>query len=120
MLKKVVFVGTFTAGGLEIGVENGELQILKEGRFPKFLNSVEQITFSGKYASQLKQQVMYVTERAVFHLRENQMILTEIAPSAHLEKDILAHMDFKPIISQELKLMDSRIFSKDKIGLNKL
>lgn len=115
--KRVVFCGTFTAGGLEIKIENGKLTIVQEGRNRKFLDHVEQITFSGEYAKKVKQPVVYVTERAVFKLTAEGMMLTEIAPGIDLEKDVLALMDFKPIISPHLKIMDERIFRDEVMGL---
>ncbi|EGO61814.1 acyl CoA:acetate/3-ketoacid CoA transferase [Acetonema longum] len=117
--KRVVFCGTFTAGGLEVKVENGKLTIVTEGRNKKFLEHVEQITFSGNYAQKVKQPVLYITERAVFELSAEGMVLTEVAPGADLEKDVLALMDFKPIISPKLKTMDERIFKAEKMGLKK-
>jgi propionate CoA-transferase len=108
--KKVVFCGTFTASGLEIKSGAGALSIVKEGKIKKFLNNVEQIAFSGKYAWSVKQKAIYVTERAVFELTQDGLMLTEIAPGVDLEKDILANMEFKPIISRDLKLMPAGIF----------
>lgn len=108
--KKVVFCGAFTAGGLKVDVKDGQLLIVQEGKAKKFLEQVEQITFSGKYAQQIKQPVLYVTERAVFTLEEGQMTIIEIAPGIDLEKDVLALMDFKPRISPDLKRMPSEIF----------
>jgi propionate CoA-transferase len=115
--QKVIFMGTFTAGGLKVGVAAGSLQILQEGRVRKFLERVEHVTFSGRYAVQKKQPVLYITERCVFRLTEAGMTLVEIAPGVDMEKDILAHMDFKPIISDSLKTMDSRIFQPEPMGL---
>jgi len=114
--KRVIFCGTFTAGGLEISVDNGKLTIVKEGRERKFVEHVEQITFSGKYAQETNQNVLYVTERAVFKLTPEGVALIEIAPGVDLEKDILQQMDFKPIIG-EYKLMDERIFRPEKMGI---
>ncbi len=115
--KRVIFCGTFTAGGLEVKVGDGQLTIVKEGRARKFLDHVEQITFSGNYAKKVKQPVLYITERAVFKLTAEGMMLIEIAPGVDLEKDVLALMDFKPIISPNLKLMDERIFKDELMGL---
>jgi len=115
--KKVVYCGTFTAGGLKVEVGNGKLVIIKDGKFNKFINTVEQITFSGEYACSVKQPVLYITERAVFKLTSDGVVLEEIAPGMDLQKDILDHMDFKPIISKDLKLMDERIFSEGVIGI---
>jgi propionate CoA-transferase len=117
--KKVIFCGTFTAGGLKVKVADGKLVIVNEGKAHKFLNKVGQITFSGKYAQEHHQVVQYITERAVFELTEQGVMLTEIAPGVDLEKDVLAHMDFKPILSPNLKKMDARIFQDAIMGLNK-
>jgi propionate CoA-transferase len=117
--KKVVFAGTFTAGGLEVKAENGTLTIVKEGKTKKFLDRVEQIAFSGSYAWKVDQRAVYVTERAVFERCAEGLMLTEIAPGVDLEKDILAHMDFKPIISPDLKLMPAGIFREVWGGLAK-
>ncbi len=108
--KKVVFCGTFTAGGLEVKSGDGTLSIVKEGKIRKFLNKVEQIAFSGKHAWSVKQRAIYVTERAVFELAQDGLMLTEIAPGVDLEKDILANMEFKPMVSPDLKLMPAGIF----------
>ncbi len=115
--KKVIYCGTFTTGGLKLEIGDGKLTILKEGKVDKFLDKVEQITFSGDYALSVGQPVLYVTERAVFELTSNGLELIEIAPGVDLEKDILAHMEFKPIISKELKLMDEGIFKAEPMGL---
>ena len=108
--KKVVYCGTFTAGGLKIGVENGKLVIKQEGKGKKYVKKVEQITFSGAYAASVKQPVLFVTERAVFELLDGQLTLTEIAPGIDLEKDVLAQMEFKPRIAPNLKTMPAGIF----------
>lgn len=115
--KKVVFCGTFTAGSSQVEIKDGKLNIIKEGAYKKFVKSVEQITFSGEYAKGTQQNVLYVTERAVFVLTKEGLMLTEIAPGIDLEKDILQLMDFKPLISPELKTMDSRIFFEKPMGI---
>ena len=115
--KKVVFCGTFTAGGLKVELQHGKLNIVQEGKANKFIKDVEQITFSGDYAVDVEQPVLYITERAVFELNSKGVVLIEIAPGVDLEKDILAHMGFKPIISKNLALMDERIFKEEKMGL---
>jgi propionate CoA-transferase len=117
--KQVFFCGTFTAKGLKTEVVNGELHIIEEGTINKFRETVEHITFSAKQAIKTNQPVMYITERAVFELTQSGVMLTEIAPGIDLEKDILAHMPMKPILSPDLKLMDARIFQDEKMGLKK-
>lgn len=80
---------------------------------------MEQITFAAEYAAQTGQKVMYITERAVFELLDGVLTLTEIAPGIDLEKDVLAQMEFKPAIAEDLKLMDARLFTDEKMGLLK-
>lgn len=116
--KKVVFCGSFTAGGLKVEVSGGELHILQEGKIKKFVSKVEQTTFSGTYAAELGRTIKYVTERAVFELGPKGLILTEIAPGIDLEKHILSQMDFKPLISDNLTVMDLRIFEEKRMGLD--
>ena len=115
--KKVVFVGTFSAGKLEIKVEDGKLKILQEGVAHKFVKEVEHRTYSGRYAIRRKQPALYVTERCVFRLDEEGLELIEIAPGVDLEKDILAQMDFRPIMRKAPRLMDARIFRDQPMGL---
>ena len=117
--KRVFYCGSFTAGGLEIAVADGKLIIKNEGKVKKYLNKVLQITFSGKYAREVRQPVMYITERCVFELQSDGVHLTEVAPGIDIEKDILAHMEFKPIIKGTPKLMDARIFTDKPMGLGK-
>ncbi len=110
--KEVVFCGTFTVGA-DIEIRNGELVIKNEGKMKKFVDEVEQITFSGKFSSSIDQPVYYITERGVFLLEEEGLVLIEIAPGIDLEKDILSQMDFKPEISDELKVMKKELFEKE-------
>jgi propionate CoA-transferase len=114
--KKCIFVGTFTAGGLKISVSDNKLHIEQEGKTKKLVNQVEHMTFGGKYSADQDQYVRYITERCVFALRREGLELIEIAPGIDLEKDILALMDFKPII-KEPRLMDERIFNPEPMGL---
>ncbi|MDD2274956.1 MAG: acyl CoA:acetate/3-ketoacid CoA transferase [Smithellaceae bacterium] len=114
--KKIVFAGTFTAGGTRLAVENGKLKIVQEGSLKKIVREVEQITFSGETARQGEQQVFYVTERCVFRLTREGVELTEIAPGVDLEKDILAQMEFRPVM-KNVRPMDERIFRLPLMGL---
>ncbi|SFG39291.1 acyl CoA:acetate/3-ketoacid CoA transferase [Methylobacterium gossipiicola] len=112
----VVFAGTFTVGGLETVIEDGKLRIVTEGRSQKFLPQVEQITFSGSYAQMRSQPVIYVTERCVFQLTDEGLELIEVAPGIDIERDILPHMGFRPIIRQPA-LMDARLFRDEPMEL---
>jgi propionate CoA-transferase len=108
--RKVVFLGTFTAGGLATEVEDGKLHILSEGDRRKFVREVSHVTFSGALSVERGRDVIYITERAVFRLRASGLELVEIAAGIDVERDVLAHMDFVPAISRELRRMSSEVF----------
>ncbi|PKN66700.1 MAG: acyl CoA:acetate/3-ketoacid CoA transferase [Deltaproteobacteria bacterium HGW-Deltaproteobacteria-15] len=116
--KIMVFCGTFTNGEILVDAKNGKLTILKEGSNKKFRNQVAQVSFSGEFATQKGQQVLFVTERAVLKLENRKMVLTEIAPGIDLQKDILAQMEFTPVIAENLKTMDPAIFKPERMMLN--
>ena len=115
--KEVVFVGTFGAGRLRVATAEGKLKILEEARSRKFVESVEHVTFSGPVAASRGQNVLYVTERCVFALRQEGLELTEVAPGIDVERDVLAQMEFKPIIPRDPILMDERIFREGPMEL---
>ncbi len=114
--KTVLFVGTFTTGGLKITIEEGKLRILKEGKLKKFVGHVEQITFSGKIGSHSGQKILYITERCVFSLKDEKLELMEVAPGIDIEKDILPNMAFEPAINT-VATMDPRIFQPRQMGI---
>jgi propionate CoA-transferase len=117
--KTVVFLGTFTAGGLDLEIKDGKLRINREGSCRKFVEGeVEHVTFSGEYAGKRGQKVLYITERCVFRLARTGVELIEIAPGIDLERDILQYMNFRPIINGPLKPMDERIFRPEPMGLS--
>lgn len=114
--RAVVFAGTFTAGGLEVDIADDGLTIVTEGRARKFVRAVEQITFSGSFALERSQPVIYVTERCVFQLTPGGLELIEVARGIDIEKDILAQMDFEPVINKPVP-MDRRIFIDEPMDL---
>jgi propionate CoA-transferase len=114
--RRLVFAGTFTAGGLKVTIENGKLHIATEGKTRKFVRAVEQITFSGPVAAAKCQPVQYVTERCVFRLTADGLQLIEVAPGIDVERDILAHMGFRPIVN-DVVVMDARIYQARPMGL---
>ncbi|MBM9603697.1 acyl CoA:acetate/3-ketoacid CoA transferase [Desulfopila inferna] len=116
--KTVVYLGTFTAGGLLVQILDGRLHILQEGETKKFIDGiVEHITYNGDYGLKKGQRVLYITERCVFELDEKGMLLKEIAPGVDLQKDILDQMDFEPVIASKLVAMDPRIFLDMPMGM---
>jgi acyl CoA:acetate/3-ketoacid CoA transferase len=105
--KKVVFCGTFDAQGSKVAWADGRLSVVSAGRVRKFVQRVERITFSGEYARRSGQEVWYVTERAVFKLRAEGMELVEIAPGMDVERDVLAYMDFRPLVGEVGRMADA-------------
>ena len=115
--RHIVCSGYFTAGGLKLALADGALRIEQEGRARKFVPQVEQITFSGRRARQLGQQVTFITERCVMRLEAEGITVVEIAPGVNLERDILAQADFPLQVSPDLRLMEARLFRPERMGL---
>ncbi len=115
--RTVIFMGSFTNGGLETEIEDGQLKIIREGRTKKFLKRVEQITYSGIYGIERGQRVLYVTERAVFTLSPEGLELLEIAPGIDLEKDIFEQMEFMPVVKKRPALMETPLFQHGLLNL---
>lgn len=111
-------MGTFTTIDLDEEIKEEQLIIKQEGKKNKFVDKVQQITFSAKQARLSNQEILYITERAVFRLIDEGIELIEIAPGVDLEKDILNHMDFTPVISPNLKQMDKRIFKNIPMNIS--
>ena len=116
--KAMIFCGSFTNGDIELDIKDGKISIVKDGTVKKFRRQVEQVTFSGEFAAEKGQPVLYVTERAVFKLASGRMVLTEIAPGVDLEKDVLAQMEFRPEIAADLTTMDPAIFNPQRMMLS--
>lgn len=115
--KNVVFCGTMTAGGYKAEVRDGKVVILQEGAEKKFLKHINQVTFSGPHAVDIDQNVLYITDRCVFKLTKEGLMLTEIAPGIDLKTQILDMMEFEPIVAKNLKVMDPALFAEQPIGL---
>ena len=108
--RNVVFCGTFDTKGGEIKTGHGKLELIKPGKVCKFVEAVDQITFSGKQALVQGQEVLYVTERAVFSLSKGGLELVEIAPGVEMERDVIDQMEFKPLISESIGTMNPKFF----------
>jgi propionate CoA-transferase len=115
--RQLIFAGTFTSGGLKTAVVDGQLKIVNEGKAQKFVDRVDQITFSGRLAVSNAQPVLYVTERCVFKLVPEGLELTEVAPGIDIERDILALMGFRPLIRAP-QTMDPALFSEALMQLD--
>ena len=103
--RKVVFCGTFEAKGAAYAINNKRISIERYGQVRKLVQAVDQITFSGQQALASGQQVLCVTERAVFELTEVGMLLRELAPGIDLQADVLERMGFAPVVPTEMAKM---------------
>ena len=110
---RLVFCGTFTSDGLEVEVSSGLLTIHREGRIKKFVDQVEQVSFRGEVARRKSQDVLYVTERAVFRLTADGLELIEVAPGIDVQRDVLDQMTFRPVI-RHVGTMSSQTFVTGK------
>jgi len=113
---KIYFAGAFTSGQKNIEITNNKMVIRKDGS-PKFVDSVFKIIFSGPQALKYGKEILYITERAVFRLTRRGIILEEVSPGIDVERDIIAKMEFKPIISSAVKEMDKNLFKVERIGM---
>lgn len=116
--KQLIFVGTFLAPG-RTSVVDGAMVADTDSATAKFVDHVEQVTFSGAYAAQRGQSVLYITDRGVFTLGTDGLELIEIAPGLDVDRDILAHLSFTPKVSDDLAVMDERIFADAPMGLER-
>ncbi len=111
--RKVVFLGTFTAKGAAYRFEDDRLVIEREGTIRKMVAHVGQVSFNGPASRASDQEVLVVTERAVFRLVPEGIELIEIAPGIDLTTQVLDLMDFVPIVSPDLRVMDKELFRQD-------
>jgi propionate CoA-transferase len=118
--RQVCFLMTFTSGGLEVSINDGNLRVIREGSHRKFVDSVDQVTFSGSLARERRQSVLYISERAVFALGPEGLALIEIAPGIDVERDVLAMLPRGVIVSPKLRQMDSRIFRPEAMEISAL
>jgi propionate CoA-transferase len=113
---RINFVGTLTAQGLELEIDGG-VRVVHEGSLRKFVPQVREVTFNGHLARERGQEVRYVTDRAVFALADDGIVLTEIASGIDLERDVLSRMAFRPRVADDLKTIDARVYAKGPMGL---
>ena len=115
--EQVIFCGTLTAGDLDVAVGDGEIEIRSEGTNRKFVEQVEQVTFSGEYAVEIDQPITYVTERAVFELTDSGLVLVEVAPGIDIEKEVLGEMVFDPVVAEDVTEMPQALFEDSPFAL---
>ena len=114
---RINFVGTLTAQGLRLGISDTGVKVEQEGSLHKFVPSVREISFNGHLARERGQQVRYITDRAVFELADDGLVLTELAPGVDLERDVLAQMGFRPRIADDCRTTDERVYAAGAMGL---
>jgi propionate CoA-transferase len=114
---RINFVGTLTARGLELDIDGDGVRIASEGSLGKFVPAVREISFNGRLARERGQEVRYITERAVFALEEDGVVLTEVAPGVDVDRDVLGQMGFRPRVADEVRTMDSRLYAAGPMGL---
>ena len=114
---RIYFAGAFTAGPTKINIQNDQLQIVRDGSISKFVKNVFRVFFSGRQAVKQGHEILYVTERAVFTLTKDGLRLEEVAPGVDLDRDVLAKMDFVPLVNSSLREMDKRLFRQEKMNL---
>ena len=113
---RINFVGTLTAQGLEIDISPDGVRVKKEGTLPKFVERVREVSFNGELARERGQQVRYITDRAVFALEPDGVVLTEVAPGIDVERDVLGQMGFRPRVAEQLKAIDKRVYADGPMG----
>jgi propionate CoA-transferase len=114
---RINFVGTLTAQGLELSIDGDGVRVVNEGTLPKFAPRVREVSFNGRLALERGQQVRYVTDRAVFALEADGLVLIEVAPGIDVERDVLGRMGFRPRIADDLRPMDRRLYATGPMGL---
>lgn len=117
--KHIVFGGTLCAKS-KVKIENGRVTVLEQGTIHKFVNKVNQITFSGKRAAEQGKKVVFITERCVFELRKDGLTLVEIAPGIDMQRDIFDQMDYHPLVAEDLKEMPRELFNEGPMGLKEI
>jgi acyl CoA:acetate/3-ketoacid CoA transferase len=116
--RKLVYCGTLMAGGLDIRMEDGHVRIVQDGRFQKFVEKTQDVTFNGRQGAEQGQEVWYVTERCVFRLTKDGLVLAEVASGVDLERDIRAKVGFPLQVAADCRAMDARIFRTEPMGLD--
>jgi propionate CoA-transferase len=114
---KTYFAGAFMGGETRINILNNNVNIIQDGTVPKFVDKVFKVVFSAKQAIKFRKEILYVTERAVFRLTNEGLVLEEIAPGIELDKDVLSKMQFRPVVKSSVSAMDEKLFREGKMGL---
>lgn len=118
--KNIIFCSTFTGGGLKTSFSEDGIRIEQEGRFQKLVQEVQQISYNGKIALERGQNMLYITERAIFKLTKEGVMLIEVAKGVDIQKDILDQMEFTPLIAEHLAYTSTDFYKDGVCGLRAL
>ncbi|MEO1108147.1 MAG: CoA-transferase [Pseudomonadota bacterium] len=114
--KKIVFSGWFEAGAkIELGSDR--ISVAAPGKFTKMVDQVEHVTFSGRRARELGQDVIYVTERCVIRLTDQGLIATEIMPGINAQQDVVAASEGRVQVAENAILMPTSLFAEGPMGM---
>lgn len=113
---RTYFAGAFTGGQTKIEIVNHQIRIIEDGHVGKFVEKVFKTVFSGHQAIKSEKEILYVTERAVFRLTRQGVVLEEVAPGVDIDRDIISKMSFVPLRGSSIKQMDERLFYDEKMG----
>ena len=94
------------------------MHIDTEGAVKRFVDDVVETTFNAASALERGQEILYITERAVFRLDPDGPTLIEVAAGIDPHADVIAHMEFTPLVADELKTMDPAVFADGVMGLS--
>ncbi|MER2508457.1 MAG: CoA-transferase [Amaricoccus sp.] len=114
--RKIVFAGQFEAGA-ELDISGGRIRVTKPGKFPKMVENVEHVTFSGHRARELGQEVLYVTERCVIRLTDAGLVATEIMPGIEPERDIVKASLGRVSLAPDAKVLPGSLLATGPMGL---
>ena len=113
--KKIVFSGWFEAGA-QIALTPTCLSVVQPGKFPKMVDRVEHVTFSGNRARAQGQEVLFVTERCVIRLTDRGLLATEIMPGINPARDIVAASGGRVTVADTATVMPLSLLGKDPMG----
>lgn len=109
-VRRLVFCGTLTTGGLDLQVESDGIRLVREGRIRRFVDRVEQITFNAAQALRKGHAIEVVTDRARFSVTGQGYVLQALAPGIDLQRDVLGQIPFPVQVGPEVAALPGRLY----------